>query len=242
MAPEIIVGDPYDKACDWWSIGCILYECIYGHTPFFDNSREKVKKKALQWQRYFRFSNKQRISRPHTQEAMVLPRASEEVKDLLRGLIVDRDRRLTVQELGRHVWFAGFEWHRLLCMQAPWVPQPRKPEDIACYFEPEDQIGEMQDKYKRPRDKILRDPHCASVALDIRKQTAFMGYTFRKSDYVSWGSCAVRSSASNESRARDDEATTQELRRLETVQWIEAANHVAHEMRCPIAPTTLSAF
>ena len=30
MAPEVIRGDQYDGRCDWWSIGIILYECLFG--------------------------------------------------------------------------------------------------------------------------------------------------------------------------------------------------------------------
>jgi protein-serine/threonine kinase len=47
MAPEVLLGDEYDGRCDWWSIGVILFECLYGHTPFFSHSREEIKKKIV---------------------------------------------------------------------------------------------------------------------------------------------------------------------------------------------------
>jgi len=45
MAPEIIelnkeVG--YDEAVDMWAIGCVLYELIFGVSPFYDNTVEQI--------------------------------------------------------------------------------------------------------------------------------------------------------------------------------------------------------
>lgn len=34
MAPEILQGHPYDKKCDIWSLGVILFQLVFGKLPF----------------------------------------------------------------------------------------------------------------------------------------------------------------------------------------------------------------
>ena len=48
MAPEVVQGASYDGRCDWWSIGIILFECLYGHTPFLsDEGRAQTKRNII---------------------------------------------------------------------------------------------------------------------------------------------------------------------------------------------------
>jgi serine/threonine protein kinase len=42
IAPEIIQGRQYSYAVDWWALGVVAYELIFGESPFFDPNREKM--------------------------------------------------------------------------------------------------------------------------------------------------------------------------------------------------------
>ena len=66
----------YDKTVDWWAIGILIYELIFGRTPFGDKKRykmfENIKTKPLI------FPNKRLKSTPEY---------STEVEDLISKLL-----------------------------------------------------------------------------------------------------------------------------------------------------------
>nr|CCC95049.1 unnamed protein product [Trypanosoma congolense IL3000] len=42
MAPELVQEQPYNHSADLWSLGCILYELLYGKPPFYTNHLYKL--------------------------------------------------------------------------------------------------------------------------------------------------------------------------------------------------------
>lgn len=47
LAPEILLGQTYGKSCDFWSLGCMIYELLESRPPFYDNNRKIMYNKIL---------------------------------------------------------------------------------------------------------------------------------------------------------------------------------------------------
>lgn len=48
MAPEMLRGQPYGKAVDWWSFGVMLYELLYGILPIHEERDEDVIRRVIE--------------------------------------------------------------------------------------------------------------------------------------------------------------------------------------------------
>ena len=42
MAPEIVIDRRYDAKVDLWSVGIILYECLFGRAPYKSETLEQL--------------------------------------------------------------------------------------------------------------------------------------------------------------------------------------------------------
>lgn len=114
LAPESILGLGMDDAAvDWWALGVILYEFLYGYPPFHADTPEKV------------FDNI--LSRNIVWEEEIP--VSANARDLMERLMcTDRKHRLGAGEQGAadikaHPFFQGIDWDNLTKVDGPFVPQ-----------------------------------------------------------------------------------------------------------------------
>lgn len=81
----------YDKSCDLWSAGCILYIFLCGYPPFYGEDDQEILR-AVQLGKY-------------DFDGDEWEDVSDEAKDLIRKLIAKPERRLTADEALKHKWF-----------------------------------------------------------------------------------------------------------------------------------------
>jgi serine/threonine protein kinase len=98
MAPEVIQGLRYDGRCDWWSIGIILYECLYGRTPFLSETREETKLKIAHYVPPLAFPAIQRRQSLPGNRYILLPPVSGDANALINALISPRESRLSARK------------------------------------------------------------------------------------------------------------------------------------------------
>lgn len=88
MAPEIIKKQQYDAKADLWSIGIILYECLFGQAPYTSKTIEEL---------LLRVCNCEKITLPSDIHI------SKECKDLLCQLLKhDPDKRISFKDFFNH--------------------------------------------------------------------------------------------------------------------------------------------
>ncbi|KAF2676832.1 kinase-like protein [Lentithecium fluviatile CBS 122367] len=86
-----------------WSIGIILYECLYGCTPFFCDNRQATKTRILDHKRWLRFPPEQRYARPNIDRVPLMP-VSRNAIDLMMRLLDERQDRLSAKRYRENDW------------------------------------------------------------------------------------------------------------------------------------------
>ncbi|CAL9156235.1 unnamed protein product [Musa hybrid cultivar] len=112
LAPEIIRGDGHGSAVDWWTFGILLYELLYGITPFRGPGNEETLANVVS----------QSLKFPDN------PSVSSHARDLIRGLLVkEPESRLGsvtgAAEIKQHPFFEGLNWALIRSAAPPEIPR-----------------------------------------------------------------------------------------------------------------------
>ena len=80
ISPEVLRSQggegEYRRECDWWSVGCVLYEMLFGETPFYAESLVGTYGKIMDHKNALEFPDDVHISK--------------EAEHIIRSFLTDR--------------------------------------------------------------------------------------------------------------------------------------------------------
>ncbi|KAI9828129.1 MAG: serine/threonine protein kinase, AGC [Thelocarpon impressellum] len=125
IAPEVIKGCGHTSAVDWWTLGILVYEMLFGTTPFKGKNRNAT------------FANILRDDVPFPEHSGS-PQVSNLCKSLVRKLLIkDENRRLGsragASDVKGHPFFRPTQWALLRHMKPPMIPAQGRGADTANF-------------------------------------------------------------------------------------------------------------
>jgi len=100
VAPEVLGPEKYDKSCDIWSLGVIMYILICGFPPFYSNHGQPISpgmKKRIR-------SGQYEFPKPEWSNV------SSDCKDLIKGCLkTNPEERLTIDQVIGSKWVAQYD-------------------------------------------------------------------------------------------------------------------------------------
>ena len=110
-SPEIINFQGHTVMSDWWSFGILIYEMLYGKTPFFNRDKERmydlITNGSISYPKYLNINK-------NDEEKILEYNVSEEAKDLINKLLEKdpgtRIGRKGLDEIKKHPFFYGINF------------------------------------------------------------------------------------------------------------------------------------
>ncbi|XP_038229975.1 citron Rho-interacting kinase isoform X3 [Dermochelys coriacea] len=160
MAPEMLTvlnGDgkaSHGPECDWWSLGIIAYDMIYGKSPFTEGTSTKTFNNIMNFQRFLKFPEDVKVS--------------NEFLDLVQSLLCGPKERLDYEGLCCHPFFSKIDWNNIHNTPPPFVPTLRSDDDTSNFDEPE------------KNSRVLSSPRQLNPAVFSGEDLPFVGFSFIK--------------------------------------------------------------
>ncbi|KAL3211103.1 hypothetical protein MRX96_052085, partial [Rhipicephalus microplus] len=143
-------------AVDWWSLGVLAYEMLYGFNPFADD------RVVVTYNRIMNFSE--------TLDYVKEPPLSEVSVKMLQGLLTTADKRFSYDDMCRHEFFAPIDLDNIRQTVPPFVPNLTGEEDTSNFYE-------FEDEPARAKIPALRDQNKSFEG----KSLPFVGFTHTQS-------------------------------------------------------------
>nr|AML78905.1 putative LOV domain-containing protein [Pulsatilla vulgaris] len=113
ISPEIITGASHSSAIDWWALGIMLYEMLYGRTPFRGKNRKRT------------FANILHKDLTFPSSIPVSLAARQLIHELLQRDPADRlGSNGGANKIKHHAFFREINWPLIRCMNPPPLDAP----------------------------------------------------------------------------------------------------------------------
>ena len=159
IAPEIVKGTGHGKAADYYALGCFLYECLSGWTPYVRDDEYGLS--------IYRYVVKKPVEIPEGMDA-----ESDAWKLLSAMLEKDPAKRIGslkggVQDILEHAFMTSTVDVESVCAgraDAPWLPEKVDDPTDFSHLKPDDEYGDDEDEYEYEEDGSFADWDDASDA------------------------------------------------------------------------------
>eukprot|EP00030_Apusomonadida_sp_AF-17_P000643 a175486_287.p1 GENE.a175486_287~~a175486_287.p1 ORF type:complete len:475 (-),score=239.81 a175486_287:1-1392(-) len=161
LAPEVLKGDGYNKAVDWWSLGVLLFEMLSGLPAFYSDNTNLMYRKIMY-------------------ADLVFPdEFPADTRDIISKMLCrDAATRLGAgpggaEAVKSHPYFAGLNWAKLLAKQIepPWRP----------VVEDETSVANFDSTFT---SQVAQDSVVEASALSDTLQQQFQGFTFTNESQI----------------------------------------------------------
>ena len=122
VPPEMICREGHTFMCDWWSFGILLYELLYGNTPFFNQDVNRmydlIKSGAIAFPKFINMDGKEKKYK-----------VSDDAKDIISKLLEKdpgiRLGRKGLKEIKKHPFFSSIKFDSIQKkkIKAPFIPK-----------------------------------------------------------------------------------------------------------------------
>ena len=160
IAPEVLGPGEYNKSCDIWSLGVIMYILLCGFPPFYSKSdlklssgmNRRIRKGEFEFPKKY-WSN-----------------VSEESKELIRGMLnTNPKQRLTIDQVINHSWISNiFSGEKPLTPLT--TPHVLQNETRPVWSEAIQGISENLNQMRLKTDIIVQKPSASSSALAKKRR------------------------------------------------------------------------
>ncbi|KAI8357495.1 kinase-like domain-containing protein [Mortierella sp. GBAus27b] len=171
MAPEVLLRKGYFASVDWWSLGVIMFELLFGKRPFRGKTNDLLTNSILRDQLPF----------PENVHEIV----SSQCLDVLSRLCErDISKRLGCTPEGldafkNHPWFHGMDWDKLISKEAT---PPFQPDSKRANFDATHELEEllMEDNPLKAKKRAQTSPETELPAEMQMMEDKFTIYDFTK--------------------------------------------------------------